>query len=288
MPLGQAKPASVAAEGDLCGSSIMQRSSTTESTENNATKKRKRPDADFEEFKEEIMLMFTKMKEEQEKSFAMILDTVNAIKDQNKEISQAIDFFSSKYDDLIARINTLEDEKTQYQKQIQSLEYKLDIMDRRKVASCIELRNVPFKKPETKEELLSLTKKIGDTVNINIEQSDIRDIYRFNKNSTINIQFTSIIKKDNFLKAVHIFNQKNKEKLNTTHLQISGAPLPVYISQKLTYRDYKVFAETRKFAKNNDFRFCWTSNGKIYLRKTEGATLIHIKSEDDLSKLKPA
>ena len=57
------------------------------------------------------------------------------------------------------------------------------------------------------------------------------------------------------------------------------------IYNHLTPRLQKLFTEVKKYKDDNDFRFCWTKNALIYLRKTEDSNPIRIHQPSDLVKL---
>ena len=61
----------------------------------------------------------------------------------------------------------------------------------------------------------------------------------------------------------------------------------IYINESLTERNKELFNECVKFKKDLKFLYIWTSNGKIYLRKTQDSPVILVNNKDDLKKLRP-
>lgn len=98
---------------------------------------------------------------------------------------------------------------------------------------------------------------------------------------------TLLDKKESILGAVKKLNKnkKNNEKLNSTHLNLSGPARPIFVSETLTYKTQKLYFLAREFSRLNNYDYCWTSKGMVYLRKSEDAPLIRINAEADLSKL---
>lgn len=132
----------------------------------------------------------------------------------------------------------------------------------------------------------------GSVLNIPVQTSDIWNIYRVPSKSTsanmpVIVEFTTTIMKENFLQSVKNYNRKNsRNKLNSLHLKIEGPELPIYISENLTSNGRRLYSAARKFASEQKFDFCWTSNGRVYLRKKEGDPLRRIEFESDLEKIK--
>ena len=46
----------------------------------------------------------------------------------------------------------------------------------------------------------------------------------------------------------------------------------------------KPLADAKKFQARNGFRFCWSKNFVIYLRKSEDSRPIRLKSQEDLER----
>lgn len=250
-------------------------------------KKPETNESDFASFCAEIRSLIAASNSQQDKKFTLLQSSVNGIKDQNNEIQKSIEFISLQYEEMKNKLEALEAERKHNISYIKSLEDRLDSMERNTRSSSIEIRNVPMKTNETKEDLTSVIKNIGTALNVKIETSDIRDVFRIptkaETNKPVIVEFTRVPLKENIISSVKIFNKKdNSNKLNTSHLQIIGAPVPIYISENLTTKNKKLYFHAREFAKKNDFRFCWTSRGKIFLRKKEGSSLVRIDSEADL------
>ncbi|CAG5044651.1 unnamed protein product [Parnassius apollo] len=177
---------------------------------------------------------------------------------------------SNKYDDLLTIIANLEKERKEDKRRMALMEDRLETMERKMRASGIET---------------------GKAVNISIEDSELKDIYRLNSKDSsgpIIVELSSVISKEKILRAVKSFN-KNKprdEKLNTSHLQLQQPKKPVFISETLTQKTQKIFQLARAFKKAHSFMYCWTLNGTVYLRKDEKSSQIRINSEADLENLR--
>lgn len=255
-------------------------------------RKRKR---DEEVTRSEILEMFSLLKKEQDEKFTALMNKVergiNTNTEQYKDITCSIDFLGQKYDDLLKKINVLEEEKSADRKYINFLENRLDQMDRSLRSSCVEIRNVPKNKNgETKEDLRDIVNKVGQALNISFQSTEIRDVYRINtkkeNNQPIVAELSSVFTRDKIIASVKNYNKNHQtSKFNTSNLKIAGPPKPVYVSENLTMATKKLFYQSREFAKANCFKYCWTSRGRIYLRRADGAPFIRVNNENDLSNI---
>lgn len=233
----------------------------------------------------EILDLFTSLKEDQDLKFSAILNSINDVK-------VSMDCMSRKYDEALQRIDLLEESKKSQDTKIQFLENKIEILERYTRGTSIELRNVPQTTKETKEDLRNIIQKTAEALRVPLDSSsDIKDVYRINSKSEVKpiiADFTTVFARDSFLTSYKNFNKVHSlEKLSTVTLCISGPSKPVYISENLTQKDRKLYFLAREFAKSYGYAFCWTSFGRIYLRKEEGSPQVRIFSEGDLDNLKP-
>lgn len=232
-----------------------------------------------------------------EQRFNTLQDSVNEIKFQNEEISRNLSFSSEKYDELLLRFKTLEEEKKEDRKFINFLEDKVESLERKSLLTSIEIRNIPKATANNdplqhKLELCQLVKNLGNALQVNLSDSDIKDIYRNNpkkdNSSKITVEFTSTLTKDKIISAIKSYNRSKPkgQKLNSENLKMSGPIKPVYVSESLTYKMQSLFFLARQFAKDYDYNICWTARGVVYLRKTTAAPYIRILNSSDLDKLK--
>ena len=60
----------------------------------------------------------------------------------------------------------------------------------------------------------------------------------------------------------------------------------IFINEVLSAKQSTLFWQARSFKKDYNYRFIWTFNQKIYLRKDANSDAIIINSIEDLEKLK--
>jgi hypothetical protein len=247
------------------------------------TSKQKREDhiekSDLEEIKSDIMNMFMELK-----------SSIKELREQNNKLQESVDFVAAKYEEINTKIHQLEQEKVEDKKYIDHLEAKLEQLEKQGRITSVEIRNIPKQKTETKDDLINTILKIGNVLKVPINQSEVRDVFRTNGKTgskPIIVEFTTVIQKERILSSIKKFNREHQDKLNTEHLSIAGPRSPVYLSENLTPRAKRLFFLARELASRQSFKYCWTSYGKIFIRKEEGAQLIRIESEADINSMKP-
>ncbi|XP_028165490.1 uncharacterized protein LOC114356478 [Ostrinia furnacalis] len=184
----------------------------------------------------------------------------------------------------------MESERKAHLAYIQSLELKVENLERTQRQASIEIRNIPSQKKENKQDLVNLVQRLGDSINVRVDESQIRDVFRLktkkDTNQPIIVDFTTVVLKDKVLTSVKALNNTRREKkLNTGDLKIEGEQRPVFVAESLTQTTRKIYFLAREFSKNHSYAFCWTAHGKVFLRKEEGAPCRRIDSEADLEKL---
>lgn len=183
---------------------------------------------------------------------------------------------SSKYDEFMVKIASLEKERDNDKKLILKLEEKLEVLERKYKATGIEVRNLPKSDGENKETLVKTFINLCSTFNIHLSRNDIKDIYRINTSKSspdpVIVELTTVIMKENINKCVKCFNLIMLK--------------PIYVSETLTQKSNRLFYLARVFQRNYAYAFCWTVNGIVYLRKNENLPQIRITAEADLDKLR--
>lgn len=240
------------------------------------------------EFMAEIKQILFDFKTEQEHKFKKIHESIAEIKKQNSDISASVDYVSKSYDSLLEQINQLKLERQENLDYIRALEDKLDKTERHARSSCVEIRNLPPTKQESKNRLLDTIIMTGNCLDIPIQPHEVRDVFRIHskeaENKPIIVDFTTVLMKEKF---IHKYKQYTKNtRLTTEHLKINGPSKPIFISENLSPKMKRLFYLCRDFSKVYDYKYCWVTHGKIYLRKIEGAPSYLIKNDTDLSNLK--
>ncbi|KAJ0169672.1 hypothetical protein K1T71_012327 [Dendrolimus kikuchii] len=230
------------------------------------------------DFMGEMTKMWKDFQVQQNSSYERLVSAV-------EDIRASIDFVANKYDSLQTQINKLEEERKVNSNYISALENKLEKYEQMSRSTCIEIRNVPIVPSETKTSLMNTVINTAKVLNISMEPRDIKDVFRIKSrdpvDKTIIVDFTSVIMKD---KLITVYRKKIKEsnKLTTENLHIPGPVKPIFISENLSAKMKRLFYLAREYAKQNDYKYCWVTHGKIFIRKRDGDRFIKIMNESDL------
>lgn len=252
-------------------------------------------------FKDEIMSMINQFRVSQNNRLDKLEEYMISIQEQNKSIQKTNSEIENSVSHLTRNVKTVEDkidqlehERKQLHSHICALEDKLDSMEISSLKTFTEIRNVPKIQNEKKPDLFGYVMNLSKTVNyLALTKTDIRDVARMpskkdSSSSSVTIEFTNTLTKLSFLEAVKKYNQSKQqpEQLNSNNMGIQNSKQPIYISELLTAKMKRLLFLTRDFAKTAEYKYVWSSNGQIYLRKGEGKPYIRVKNEVHLNELK--
>lgn len=261
--------------------------------------KRKRSEdqsLDFEAFKNEIRTMIKSVIESQENEAKTVGPSIKEIQQSIMNIEQSMALLNAQNEDMKKKLNTLEVERKKDRDHIAILEDKIEDMQRQNRKSCIEIKNVPRKENETREDLLNITTELSKTVKCpELSVNQITDIYRIkgkpgkdkNDNKNIIVELSSTIMKSDLIAACKKYNHMNKSnKLSAKHLGIKqDGDSPIYVSEQLTPKAARLHYLARDLTRSQDYKYCWTSFGKVYVRKDDKTPVIPITSEAQIHNL---
>lgn len=255
-------------------------------TQRHKSKKEGDTSVELSNFKEDMKAMISSLMCEQQKELQSITSNLKEIQQTNHNIDSAVALLTSQNEEFRKKIDQLESQAKKDGLYITLLEEKVEDMQRLCRKSNIEIKNVPKKNIETKEDLIDMVLCLSKHVNCKIEKSDIKDIYRVqgkkaeDKNLPIIVELGSVILKTDVLKLCKSYNIKNKHKLQAKHLGFTrNEDTPIYVSEQLTPKGARLFFLARDLTKLKKFKYCWTSFGRIYARKDENSPVIIIKNE---------
>ncbi|KAL4705287.1 hypothetical protein ACJJTC_018973 [Scirpophaga incertulas] len=152
----------------------------------------------------------------------------------------------------------------------------------------LEIKNVPLKGEEKKTDLIAMIKKLTDEIGMQMKTSDIKDIIKTKnknqQNSTLIVEFTNTFIKNELQKCVKLYNIKYKyNKLSAKHLGIkSDSDTPIFIAENLTPKAARLYYLARDCKAAHNYKHCWTSYGRVYLRADDVSPIITITNESQI------
>ncbi|CAG9133110.1 unnamed protein product [Plutella xylostella] len=187
------------------------------------------------------------------------------------------------------KMDVIEQEKKRDREYILFLEDKVEDLQKASRKCSMELKNVPKIKNENKEILSTMVTHLSSQLKVDLETKDIKDIYRTSSKADktpIVVEFSSYILKTDLMNAAKKYNIMNKNnKLNASHLGQQSNSTPIYLSDHLTQKGSRLFYLARELSKAQNYKYCWTSLGNVFIRKDENAPIIKIINESQIQRL---
>ena len=264
-----------------------------------SSKKNKRTSTSVE--KEEITLKKSEIEklinEAVQTATRTLKDEMNLLKAELAEIKRSQEFIASKHDSLEAENRKLVDLNNDQKKAIIELETKnskieatnlveaakIDDLEQYDRRMNLEFEGIPHEKNENINDILvKLVNKMGVT----LKTTDISTAHRLPKKASKSQDQppTTIVRFMNRDKRNEIFLKRHTTKFwNEFPIQSMEH---LFVNENLTKKRKRLFWMTKQKAKSIGYKFYWTFNGTIFIRKQEGSDKIIIRKEEDLNSLK--
>lgn len=246
----------------------------------------------FTNLREEVRKMLTDFSTTQGNELKKVTLALKEVQQSNHNIEKSVAFLTAQNEEFKKKIGQLEIQIKEDKQLITSLENKIEDMQMGSRKTNFEIKNVPKKNNETREDLIDMVMCLSHSIDCNVTKSDIKDIYRVRAkksektNTPIIVETGSTLLKTDILKMSKSFNIKHKTKLCVKHLGIkTQEDTPVFLTEHLTVKGSRLHFLARDLAKSKAYRFCWTAYGKVYVRKDERSPVITIRSEEQVHHL---
>lgn len=244
---------------------------------------------EFKKMQTDIKCMLEAWFTKQDERFSLLLTEFEGVKASIHFMSENYDDLEKKTRDVASRVSAIEKKLSSPQaneQRVVVLEAKLEAMEQKSRSCNAEISNLPEKRGEN---LIAITETISKVIKQPLSLRDIIAIHRVpqmnpdsNRPKNIIVKFSSKILRDNFIAAARL-----KKGISSEELMIHGTPQKVYINEHLTLQNKKLFRQAREIAKQNGNRFVWIKHGVILVRADISEAAFAIRTEHDLSKIKP-
>ncbi|CAN7951309.1 unnamed protein product [Ixodes pacificus] len=214
------------------------------------------------------------------------LDTLPSLTEKVDNLERSVQYMSKRFDefekemklqkteikDLSTRVRQME-EKDELNRVVQErLQQEVNDLEFRSRRLNLEIHGIPAVQGEN---LLTSLNWLADKLEVpHLTESDITSAHRLPAKQGhvpgIIVRFTRQQNRDEWLKG------KNK---------LKGSTPRIFIQENLTRYNRDLLRATKDQAKEKNYAFTWYTNGKVLVRRIEGARAIHIKSRDDLNQL---
>lgn len=203
------------------------------------------------------------------------------------------------------RIQYLEKENKSMKTIIKSLTLKSDVFEQGTCANKLQINAIPY---TDGEDLLDVIRKIGNKLRITIVNSDISDIRRIkhkrqprsqrptnndiaaNNNESHASDPSGVLNSDGPI-IVEFFSKVIRNKIISTYRKNNkiffddNKQQKFFINEYLSSYNRQLFFKAKAFIKEHNFKYLWTRDGEILLKKTEGGKVIHINRFTDFTSM---
>ncbi|KAK8772439.1 hypothetical protein V5799_024315 [Amblyomma americanum] len=204
--------------------------------------------------------------------FANLVKQVNelsCLKATVADLEASVEMMSSKYDELLARVDkqdqTIESllkrvEKVEGGQQVELRQLKEDTLEQHSRALNLEIHGVQSCPGEN---LLSKVNEVAEKIKLPaVTQQEVNDLHRLpakgSKIPIILVRFANKGTRDEWL--------RNRNELRTDE------KCCIYLNENLTKRNRQLLQRAKTWADDHGFRFAWYRHGRIYVRKESGET----------------
>lgn len=226
-----------------------------------------------------------------DRKLAMVLcklDSVDKKVDKQNITTQSIESFmevlSTKYDELLAKIGSQENEISKLKAKTDELEKQLTEKDAEiaRIRDSIESAEQYSRRKNLEihgiaespnEDLFNVLLNLSSKMEIEAPQrNSVEAVHRLksrqDRTAPIIVRFTDQATKDRWISKKKVLRAEK-----------------IFLNDNLTRAQGHLFWQTRQQAKEKGYKFAWTKNGKVLVKKEEGSNVISINAAADLAKL---
>jgi len=218
-------------------------------------------------------------------SFVGSNETLSNLADSVKFLSNQFDDFRTQLLDVLNSNKELKEENKSLRENncklyvdIRNLTKKVNALEQKSIITNVEILGVPEK---TNENCVEVIEHIATELGVKLIVLNAFRMY-----SKVTNKPRKIITKLNSIENKHLMDISKKRKLNTKNLDENLDFGNIFINNELSSFDRDLFFKARMFAKNNDFKFVWYKDFKIFIKKNENAKAHIVQDDLDLSKLR--
>ena len=218
-----------------------------------------------------------------------------------QETINSLHFLSESYDAVVSKLNRLEESKKLADLEISSLKnevaelrclaiqnkHDINELEQYSRRDCLEIRGVPLPDLESTD---AAVVKMAECIDVEIEENDMSTSHRLptrKKTSSqskrpeqppaIIVKFISRDKRDELYRA-----RSKLKNLTSADLGYRGTANKLFISESLTRYNKELFGKCLEARRRLGYKFIWTQQGRIYLRKEYNDPVIHVASMSDI------
>lgn len=194
------------------------------------------------------------------------------LENEQQGMADGLNYMTTEIQELKSDLKSVNADK------IANLEEEIDQLTHQANRKNLIIDGIPHKDDENLFKAIEVfSEKIGFEIN---PDTDINNLYRIKQSDKIVVQFLQICKRDKFVSSY------KGAKIVASDLGFKSNNSRIYVNEMLTPKQAALFHKVRMFKKANGFKYAWSKNQRIFLRKSSDSDVIAIRSTDDLDKLR--
>lgn len=190
-------------------------------------------------------------------------------------------------EDKIAELEQCKSELRDLKTELKGIHSALSINEQQRFLKDIEITGVT---EHPNENLPHTAATLASALGVKLDPRDLDDIRRVgpkggksgkdDRPRPVIITFTRREARDQILRAA-----KARRGLTTDKIEIPGNSRKIFINEHLTKENRILFSKARTASSNLKFKYVWTNNGNIFLRRSDTSSILRVTSELTLQKL---
>lgn len=162
-------------------------------------------------------------------------------------------------------------------------------MDQYSQRECVEIRGIPVSKHEDTNKIIV---RVGELMGVEIKEDDISVSYRLPTSSKYKLKVKSpylllLLSLSDIMLKKDISRAINNSR-TIQHVTLAFHSRGVSSWMRAWQKEIKVCSTSLWRRRRIWISYIWTSNGRIYLRKSQDSPVIPINNKDNLKKLYPS
>lgn len=214
-----------------------------------------------------------------------------------RKLDASVQFMSDEYDKMKKEVELCKDNNRLILKEnevlkntVSDMSVRLNLLEQYTRQQNVEINGVP----ETKSEnLVKTVLQLGKAVSSSLKESEIITAVRVRKLDPQNQNPRAIIVKvhnttvrDEILASTMSYNKVHPDnKLNTHLMGFGGSKKPIFVSEHLSPANKELHAATRKAARDKGYKYVWVRDGRILIRKADGAPARQVRNLEAVARL---
>ena len=209
----------------------------------------------------------------------------SALENKLKDLEKSTNFVSGQYDSQKNMLNNmlkkqadLEKENSEFKKEIKSLERKIEVsyqelndLQQYSRRECVEIAGVPTTENENSE---GVAIKVFREIGVDISPDQITACHRVPSKRGIPVIIAKMLNRKSvgqILANRKKLKGKTASQLGFPHEGDEQSSSKVFINESLTKYNKELYRAVREKAKEKNWKFTWTWNGRIFARKEEAS-----------------